>query len=193
MLDPEAVPALPPGAPPSPGGSDVVDWITGSTRRDRTIASAIPPIYTRYATVVIPDGDTAKTLADAELVDVLRLHTPAHPWWLGYLDTGVADLVAPNAPKVAVYVGWPYVLFEGGPTQATTSRRNSDATPWHSALPELVFPHDRSWLVSTMWDDDWRCIGGPAALVDALLLRPGLQARPVSIDEEAAPPGHEVS
>ncbi len=103
-----------PGAPPPPGGSEVVDWITSSTRRGRTITAAIPPTYARYATVVVPDGDTAKTLADAALVEVLQAHTPAQPWWLGYLDTGVADLVAADALKVAVYVGWPYVLLEGG-------------------------------------------------------------------------------
>ncbi len=179
-----------PGAPPPPGGSEVVDWITNSTRRGRTITAAIPPTYAGYATVVVPDEDTAKTLADAALVEVLQAHTSAQPWWLGYLDTGVADLVAADAPTVAVYVGWPYVLLEGGPERALNARRNLDVTPWHSALPELVFPHDRSWLVSTLWDDDWRYVGGPAALVDALLLRPDLQVRAVGLDEDATPPGH---
>lgn len=89
-----------------------------------------------------------------------------------------------------MYVGWPYVLLEGGPEQALTARLNRDVTPWHSALPELVFPRDRSWLVSTLWDDDWRCVGGPAALVDGLLLRPDLQVRAVTLDEDATPPGH---
>lgn len=187
--DPEPVPALFPGAAAPPGGSWVVDWITSSTRRDRTVTSAIPPIYARYATVVVPDGDTAKTLADVALVEVLRGPAPAQAWWLGYLDTGVADLVATEAPKVAVYDGWPYVLIDGGPEQALTARRNRDVTSWHSALPELVFPHDRSWLVSTMWDDDWRCVGGPAALVEALLLRADLQVSAVTLDQDATPPG----
>jgi len=190
VVDPEPVPAMLPGASPPPGGSEVVDWITSSTRRGRTITAAIPAIYARYATVVVPDGDTEKTLADAALVEVLQAHTPAQPWWLGYLDTGVADLVAADAPKVAVYVGWPYVLLEGAPESALSARRNLDATPWHSALPELVFPRDRSCLVSTLWDDDWRCVGGPAALVGALLLRPDLQVRAISLDEDATPPGH---
>jgi hypothetical protein len=109
----------------------------------------------------------------------LQAHTPAQPWWLGYLDTGVsdlvaglADLVAADAPKVAVYVGWPYLLLQGGPERALNARRNLDVIGWHSALPELVFPSDRSWLVSTLWDDDWRCVGGSAALVDALAPAP---------------------
>jgi len=189
VIDPDAVPGAAPGTPGPPPGSELVDWITVSTRGDRTVAGAIPPGYARYATVVIPDDDAAKTLADTALVDVLQAHTSGQPWWLGYLDTGVAGLVLPDAPRVGVYVGWPYVLLEGGPEQALSSRRNHDATPWHSALPELLFPRDRSWLVSTPWDDDWRCVGGPAALVEALLLRPELEARAVTLEEDATPPG----
>ena len=101
---------------------------------------------------------------------------------LGYAD----------APRVSLYVGWTYALLKGGPHQARASRTHSDSTPWHSALPELVLPADRTWLVSTLWDDDWRCIGRPAALVDAVLLRPELEARAVRPDEDMTPPGHDV-
>ncbi len=169
----------------------MVDWITRGTRRDRTVISAIPPRFARYATVVIPEHDSAKTRADTALVEVLQAHTPEQPWWLGYLDNGVAYVVDAGAPRVSLYVGWPYVLLQGGPQQALTSRSNSDSAPWHSALPELLFPSDRSWLVSTMWDDDWRCIGGPAALVDALLVLPELESRSVMPDEDATPAGRD--
>lgn len=169
-----------------------MDWITHSTRRDGTVISAIPPVFARYATVVIPEEDAVKTRADAALIEVLQAHTSEQPWWLGYLDTGAAK-VDPDSPRVSLYEGWPYVLLAAGPQQALTSRSNIDSTPWHSALPELMFPADRSWLVSTMWDDDWRCVGGPAALVDALLTRPELEARSVMPDEDATPPGHEYS
>ena len=40
-----------------------------------------------------------------------------------------------------------------------------------------MFPADRSWLVSSLWDDDWTCIGGPAELVNRFLRHPDLQAR----------------
>ena len=173
-----------------PAGSAEVDWITESTRPGRTILSAIPPVFARYATVVIPEDSAAKTQADTALVGVLQAHTAAQSWWLGYLDTGVADLVRPHAPRVGLYVGWPYVLVEGDPQQALSSRSNAHSTPWHSALPELMFPSDRSWLVSTMWDDDWRCVGGPSTLIEALLLRTEVDVRAVMPDEEATPPGH---
>ena len=191
MVEPEAVPAPYPGAPEQPRRSEVVDWITDGTRRGRTVLAAIPPGYARYATVVIPDDDSAKVRADAALVEILQAHTSPQPWWLGYLETGVADVVDPAAPRASVYVGWPYVLMQGGPQQALTARSIRRCTPWHSALPELLFPADRSWLVSTMWDDDWRCVGGPVALVEALAERPELEVRVVTPDEVATPPGHE--
>jgi hypothetical protein len=189
VVDPDAVPGTVPGAPPPPGGSDVVDWITRSTRPGRTVLSAVPPGYARYATIVVGEDDAAKTRSDAALVDVLDARTAPQPWWLGYLDTGVADVVDPGAPRVSAYHEWPYVLRTGGPAQALGARTHRDSTPWHSALPELLFPADRSWLVSTLWDDDWRCVGGPAALVEALVAHPDLDARLLTPDEDATPPG----
>jgi len=55
-----------------------------------------------------------------------------------------------------------------------------------------MFPADRSWLVSTLWDDDWTCIGGPAALVDRYLHDPGLEAYPVAPGQDRTPPGHQA-
>lgn len=43
-------------------------------------------------------------------------------------------------------------------------------------LPELMFPADHSWLVSSLWDDAWACVGGSADLISALLIEPELRA-----------------
>jgi hypothetical protein len=64
---------------------------------------------------------------------------------------------------------------------------------WKLAIPDLMFPADRSWLLSTLWDDDWTCVGGPEPLVSSLLSHPllGGRTRRVGVDEDATPPGHE--
>jgi len=75
---------------------------------------------------------------------------------------------------VTLYSGWHYVLVEAGPEQAATWRRNDPGS--YGALPNLIFPADRSWLVSTLWDDDWSRIGGPAGLVGRFLHHADLRA-----------------
>lgn len=185
-LDPPS--AGPPAQPPN--GRDAVDWIRHSTLTGPSVRSAIPPGFACYATLVVPADDREKSRADAILVDVLRAHSDDENWWLGYLDTGVGKHVDPQTPRIRLYAGWDYVVLQGGPQQALTYRTNHDSPSNHSALPELVFPSDRSWLVSTLWDDDWRCIGGSTALVAALLERPELEVRCVAPDDDMTPPGH---
>ena len=84
------------------------------------------------------------------------------------------------------------MLVEAGPHQAAEWRQEHRASFWKGALPNLMFPADRSWLVSTLWDDDWTCVGGPGALVDDLVRDPvlGPRARRVALDRDATPPGH---
>jgi hypothetical protein len=173
------------------GGSGEVDWIAANTRPGRTIATAIPPLFGAYATVTVPGEDEDKRISDEALLALLRAQEPQQPWWLGYLETGVADVVFPDAPRVLLYSRWPYVLVKAGPDQAAAWRTRDDATPWHSPLPELMFPLDHSWLVSTLWDDDWRCVGGPTSLIEAVLRDPRLDAHAVALDEDATPPGHQ--
>jgi hypothetical protein len=100
--------------------------------------------------------------------------------------------VFPDAPMVTLYSGWHYALVQAGPEQAATWRESGPWSFWKGALPNLLFPADRSWLVSTLWDDDWTCIGGPAELVNQFLRHPDLQARPVALGQDATPPGHQA-
>jgi hypothetical protein len=127
---------------------------------------------------------------DASVLSVLRAYTAQQPWWLGYLHTGSADIIFFDVHKVTLYAGWKYVLIEAGPDQAGSWREDDH---WKGLLPDLMFPADRSWLLSTLWDDDWTCIGGSRQLVDALLAHPDLRHRTREVEpsaEDATPPGH---
>ena len=168
-----------------------VAWIADGTSMGRTITAAIPPVFEAYATVGLPPGGEGQDQHDQALLTLLREQSPDQPWWLGYLDTG-ADIVFPDAPKVTLYSDWHYVLVEAGPEQATTWRPSDGRAFGTGDLPNLMFPADRSWLVSTLWDDDWSCIGGSAGLVDKFLRHPDLQARLVALGQDATPPGHEA-
>jgi hypothetical protein len=173
-------------------GTDAeVAWIASGTSIGRVITAAIPPVFEAYATAVLPGSDEQQDKHDRAVVALLSEYSAAQPWWLGYLDTGADDIVFPGAPMVTLYSGWHYVLVEAGPEQAATWRGN-DPGFWKGVLPNLMFPADRSWLVSTLWDDDWSCIGGSASFVASFLRHPDLQARPVKLGQDATPPGHQA-
>jgi hypothetical protein len=174
-------------------GTDAdVAWIAGNTPTGLAITSAIPPVFEVYATVELPERDQEQDEHDRVVLSLLSEWSPGQPWWLGYLDTGTNDVVFSDASMVTLYAGWHYVLVEAGPEQAATWRQDGGWSFSKGALPDLMFPADRSWLLSTLWDDDWTCIGGPAELVNKFLRRPGLRARQVSLDEDATPPGHQA-
>jgi hypothetical protein len=177
-----------------------IAWIEENTEDGLTIMSAIPPAFEAYATLEEPgtgeqeltspshedwnslDADWERY--EAGVLEVLTEHTAPQPWWLGFLETGAHDVIFADAPRVRFYADWPYVLVEAGPEQARI---------WRDDIPDLMFPADRSWLFSTLWDDDWACIGGSRRLVNAFLAHPDLRPRVREIDsmvEDATPPGH---
>ncbi len=174
------------------GKATDVAWIAAGTSVDRTITSAIPPVFAAYATVLIPEDRSDQVHHDAALMSVLSAHTGDQRWWLGYLDTGADDIVFPAAPRTELYSHWPYVLVLAGAEQAGSWRGWDLGSFWYGQLPNLMFPVDRGWLVSTLWDDDWTCVGGTVALIDALLAQPALgqHVRRVEPGEDATPPGH---
>jgi hypothetical protein len=175
------------------GADTDVAWIAAGTSRGRTITAAIPLVFEAYATILLPSGGERRDKHDEAMLTLLRDQSPDQPWWLGYLDTGADDIIFPDAPTVTLYSGWRYVLVEAGPDQAAAWRPRDGRAFGTGDLPNLMFPADRCWLVSTLWDDDWTCMGGSAKLVDNVLRHPDLQARPVARGLDATPPGHEAS
>jgi hypothetical protein len=169
------------------GTAGDVAWLAGQTTHGVSITTAIPPVFDAYATLDPPAGVSLEAHERAVVGELVR-HTPAQPWWLGYLETGAHDVVFPHAPRVPLYWDWPYVLVEAGPDQALTWRTGH--MRGEGALPDLFFPADRSWLVSALWDDTWTGVGGSTDLIAALQGNPLAGARPVGPGEDALPPGH---
>lgn len=82
------------------GSETEVAWIRENTEVSLAITSAIPPVFEAYATLELPgsgEHDPASSrledqnIHDAGVLAVLSEHSPA-PWWIGYLDTGDADM-----------------------------------------------------------------------------------------------------
>jgi hypothetical protein len=163
-----------------------VEWIADGTGVGLAITSAIPPVFDAYATIVVPDLEADERHQEDALLAVLSQHDPDQRWWIGYLDTGSGDVVVPVAMEVEMYTSWRYGLIEAGPVQARSWRPDSS----RGKIPDLIFPADHSWLVSRLWDDDWRCIGGSIQLIAGVQRACGSRVRRVGLDESATPPGH---
>jgi len=165
-----------------------VEWIRDGTAPGLEITAAIPPRFERYATLVLPKQEQELVRQEQALLRLLAT-VGEQPWFLGYLLTGADDVVFAHAPTVTVYSDWEYLLVQAGPREAGAWRSESGS---RGRLPELMFPPGRDWLVSTLWDDQWRCIGGPAALLERMAeddeLAPRL--RTVAPTGDATPPGH---
>ena len=182
------------GQPWQIGTRATVDWITEGVMVDGTVAGAVPPRFEAYAAFEEPDcsPDEPHSNHDFEhrerqiveheraVVSHLRRYSPTQ-WWLGYLDTGAHDVVFPAAERVSMYFQWNYVLVQAGPEAALA---------WRPSLPDLIFPLDRSWLLSMLWDDADSCVGDPTGLIDDLIYDPKVNARRLSTNEPLHPPGY---
>jgi hypothetical protein len=166
-----------------------VAWIIEGTKGGRGIGAAVPALFSSYATVWDSNEDSVTTTThEHALIAHLSAHTTAQrSWWLGFLDTGAHDIVFADAPRVTLYWDWHYVLVEAGPAQAL-SWRTGHMRSGHGTLPDLMFPADRSWLVSALWDDEWTCVGGPQQLIDSLERDALVHATAVQPDENPRPP-----
>jgi hypothetical protein len=142
------------------GGDAEVAWIEENTPSGLRITSAIPPVFEAYVTLELPGTgnhapgsllekweqlDKEWELHGTGVLALLSEHSEPQPWWLGYLETGAADLIFNGAQRTRFYADWPYVLIEAGPEQARSWRENCSK----GVLPDLMFPADRSWIFGT--------------------------------------------
>ncbi len=164
-----------------------VSWIRTGTNAGRSIASAIPLIYEAYATIAIDPERATRTQELKAVYGLLASMSQTQEWWLGFLETGADDVVFPGETPVQLYADWPYRVVLA--TYAETTIWRTDPSSWKGPGPDLVFPDDRSWLLSWMWDDDWFCFGGSTHLVEGLIGLLPSAVRRVSADEDISPAG----
>jgi hypothetical protein len=125
-------------------------------------------------------------------------------------DRGVPEPIATCLKDGVVWpvgsqaqVDWITEKTEGG-------RRHSGGRPWWigyldtgasdivfwdapkvTRYHEMMFPDDRYWLVSFLWDDGWACIGGSTDLISDVLSDPVLAPNVHRVDtqQDPTPPG----
>jgi hypothetical protein len=130
-----------------------VAWIRDGTSVSRTIRSAIPDGYDVDGLVdLVEDGGRTESrlltalgiAADEELV-------------AGWIDRD--GLMTEAGDEHLLYATWRYRIRIVR-TAELEGRLHPDV---HDDFPDLLFPRDRAWLVSTLWDDTWRSIGASEA------------------------------
>lgn len=160
------------------GGSADVAWLAGPVDHAADQISLVPPAFASYCQLDLPDGAPGSQVRhDNALVSMLSGAPAAREWWLGYLEYGIGiDLPFDDAPRTNLF-SWNYVLVQAGAEQALNWRASESPIAWKGALPDLIFPVDRSWVLITDWDARWSGIGGPDDLVRSLLDHPELGPR----------------
>lgn len=105
---------------------------------------------------------------------------------------------APGVPAAALqaprlrHPGRDYLLFRGSLELAL--RIGQQVTPdWFlPQSPSLLWPEDRTWCIATEIDFDSTLVGGPAALVEAVL-QSGLEVWPVQPEDDLSYSGDRIN
>ncbi len=105
---------------------------------------------------------------------------PRAPVW-----TRLPDVVeeALNAPRLSL-PGRDHLLFAGPLHAALSTGDQVTDDCFRPQSPNLIWPADRSWCLASEIDLDSTLVGGPAALIDAVLAAPGVEAWRVGEDDD---------
>ena len=87
-----------------------------------SIPTAMPQVFEAYATPHLPGRTAPARVHEQAIADTLAAHTAPQPGRLGCRHTGAHDIVLPEAPLLSLYLDWPGVLVEGGPSEAMSWR-----------------------------------------------------------------------
>ncbi|NHC47348.1 hypothetical protein G9H72_19040 [Motilibacter sp. K478] len=158
----------------------------------------------RWSEVDVEPGNLEQGSLRA-LLDVLAASTRGqdclHALWDGYgwaamigRSTAPAPVLdeALAAPRVTL-PGRDYLLF-GGRLHAALHIGDQVTDGWVlPQSPNLLWPADRSWCLATEVDFDSTLVGGQPGLVAAVLAHPGLEAWPVTEDDDLSALGDRVN
>lgn len=160
------------------GNGDDVAWLDDAVDASAEKVSLVPPGFAAYCQLDLPERTPGSQVShDRALVSRLSRAPASREWWLGYLEYGIGiDLPLSDAPRTKLF-GWDYVLVQAGAEQALNWRASEPPIAWKGALPDVLFPADRSWVLVTDWDERWSGIGGTDGLVQSLLDDPELGPR----------------
>lgn len=124
-----------------------VAWIRRGTVVSETIRSAIPEGFDVYGLLDISEERPTEDALLAAVTADSNTQLVA-----GWIDRG------PYPPQPGdehvLYSGWRYRFRRTKASQLQGLPAEGDG-----GFPDLLFPPDRSWLISLLWDDSWRSVG----------------------------------
>jgi len=125
-----------------------LDWIRIGTSLGMSIRSAVPGGFDVFGLLDIDDG--ARPTEDA-LLNALET-SEGEPLVAGWILRN--SLVTETGDEHLLYANWRYRL-----RRVTRSDLTGRPSTGVNGFPDLLFPSDHRWIVSTLWDDSWRSIG----------------------------------
>jgi hypothetical protein len=125
-----------------------VSWITSDRAAGGTLRYALPADFEVYGVLDLTGEDdaTEDMLLNALVTDL------SHTLIAGWIDRG--PWPPPPGDEHHLYYNWSYRF-----RRVAASDLQGLPPEGEGSFPDLLFPQDRSWLVSLLWDDSWRSIG----------------------------------
>ena len=120
----------------------------------------------------VAEGSLAVATIDA-LVEHLARATTSERWYFAVWEGGGASVIPPTVTPTLELPHRRYHVFAG---PAAGARTSFASRPFGHQSANLWWPGDRTWCVATEVDLPWTYVGGPRALIRALVADPRLES-----------------
>jgi hypothetical protein len=117
-----------------------VDWIDRGTTGGLAITSGIPPVFSAYATVVVPEPDVPEEqqARDGALLNVLVRHSTQERWWLAAPAAAGAIIGSAIPLAAALSETWQYAVLAAAAVALLAPRRGVVVTLLAAGLAGAV-------------------------------------------------------